>query len=117
MALMLARDSQGRTKDCGVNVASIYGKAVDLIDTLDDALKKSDPMLTLGPELMRTGLSLMSAALVVAQRSVGTLDRCDRALDRVFEQLSTHDVLLAQLQQRLSLENRKLQLEIERLES
>lgn len=97
-------------------MATIYGKASDLIETLDHALKQGEPMINLGPELMQTGLALMAQALLLAERSISTLDRCDRVLDRLDALLVLGDSSLETQRLKSALELRKLTLEVEALE-
>jgi hypothetical protein len=97
-------------------MATIYGKASDLIETLEKAIKNGEPMIDLGPQLMQTGLALMAQALALAERSINTLDRCDSMLKRLEGLSDSGDALIRVQQQVAALEKRKLELEIARLE-
>jgi hypothetical protein len=97
-------------------MVGIYSKATDLIDTLDQALKRGEPMMDLGPRLMDTGLALMRQGSELVDRATGTLERCDRVLLRLESMLEGGDALLAVVRQNAALEQRKLELEIARLE-
>jgi hypothetical protein len=97
-------------------VATMYGKASELIETLNQTLKNGEPMIDLGPQLMQTGLALMAEALQLAERSMATLERCDRLLEKVDRLFSAGDGMLELARQKSALELRKLALEIELLE-
>lgn len=96
-------------------MATMYGKASDLIDTLNQTLKNGEPMIDLGPQLMQTGLALIARALQLAERSVSTLDRCDRVLERIETIAAASDGVLALHRARTELELEKLTLEINAL--
>jgi hypothetical protein len=97
-------------------MATIYGKATDLIDTLDQALKRGEPMIDLGPRLMDTGLALMRQGAMLVDKSTDTLERCDRILERLDRAIEAGDAYLSIARQNAALTQRKLELEIAALE-
>ena len=87
----------------------IYGKASELVDSLQAALERGEPVVDLAPQLMQTGLELMRQGSQLMERTTETLERLD-ALGAGAE------ALLKQARVNAELEQRRLQLAIRQLE-
>jgi hypothetical protein len=97
-------------------VAGLYSRSAELIGSLQGALARGEPLLDLAPKLMESGLALMAQASSALDRATTTLDRCDAVLGRVERLLVGGDALSEQLLRNARLEQRRLELEIARLE-
>lgn len=94
----------------------IYGKASDLVDSLQAALQQGEPVIDLAPQLMQMGLELMRQASLLMARCDGTLARTETAVDTAEALARTTAELNGQLMLNAKLEQRRLELEIKRLE-
>ena len=108
----------------------IYGKASELVDTLQTAIARGEPIVDLAPQLMTTGLELMRQGSLLMDRVVRALDGLDTVsgagsdvlqrlgstLDRLDELAGSQRALLSAQEEVARLQAQKLALEIRQLE-
>ena len=94
----------------------IYGAASDLIDSLQAALERGEPVIDLAPQLMQMGLELMRQTTALSARVDGTLVRVEGAMDSLESLARATEALNGQLVANARIEQRRLELEVLRLE-
>ena len=94
----------------------IYGKAGELVDNLNQALARGEPMIVLGPQLMEAGMGLLGRVTVLVEAAERSLDRTDGTLRHVDRLAVLAERYLDSAHHNAQLERRRLELEIERLE-
>lgn len=95
---------------------SIYGKAGELVENLNEVIARGEPMLVLTPQLIEAGMGLIERVEVLVGAAERSLARTDVALEKLASLSASAEALIALGKENARLEARKLELEIVKLE-
>jgi hypothetical protein len=94
----------------------VYANAGLLVDQVRGVLTRGEPMVAMGPVLMQGAIDALGRAERLMAAAEGTLERSDRVLVRADSMLALLERLATLQLVNVELEQRRMMLELERLE-